>query len=210
MLPFIIAALPTFVFWIFSYGFCDYYMEVNNNYNGKVTVQDMVKTQLMIDFLQFITTIPRIYMETDLYNCRPSRLLLGIIVIECVEYFAHRLMHTNKLLWNLHKTHHRLVPVHTLGSYYNSIGEVIFTGSMLGFMLIYVSGLSLLEVAIVASLGSICTIMDHCPTNNGKDNYTRHEIHHNININTEYGQPFSGVLDDIFGTRYYRQDRRKE
>jgi sterol desaturase/sphingolipid hydroxylase (fatty acid hydroxylase superfamily) len=127
-------------------------------------------------------------------------------------------MHTFPILNKLHKKHHALSPVHTFGAYYNSFGEICFTGSVLGICLTQIGKLGLLETAIVSSIGTFFTIYEHTPSSfwgasdKGKRTKTlsRHEIHHSICSTSNYAQPFSGFMDYLFGTRYEDVIKRRE
>ncbi|GMI36674.1 hypothetical protein TeGR_g8223 [Tetraparma gracilis] len=132
----LLALLPSLCFW--SAALLLHLLGANAGYSGKVPVSAMVRTQLCIDALQALSALPRFFAEPHDRHLalRPLSLLLGVAAVDLVEYGCHRLMHANKTLRKLHKRHHRLIPLHTLGAYYNSAGEALFTGSFLGVVLV--------------------------------------------------------------------------
>jgi sterol desaturase/sphingolipid hydroxylase (fatty acid hydroxylase superfamily) len=197
MLEYLVLLMPTIVFWSVAGGL--HLLKYNSQYNGKVEIKEMITTQLSIDCIQFFSSLPRLYLEDGWSEFSVLHLLYGLAVIDFVEYFAHRLLHSNSMLMQFHKRHHRLVPVHTLGAYFNDPREVLFTGFFLTIFLVLIGGLSLLEVSIVASIGTVFTILDHCPSSSG---VSRHERHHTIGPNADFSQPFSGFYDYLFKTRY--------
>jgi sterol desaturase/sphingolipid hydroxylase (fatty acid hydroxylase superfamily) len=203
--------MPTIVFWSVATGL--HFLGYNSQYNGKVTIREMITTQLCIDCVQFVFSLPRLWIDDNLLEISFLHLMYGIATIDFVEYFSHRLLHSNNILMQFHKRHHRLVPVHTLGAYFNDPREVMFTGAILGFFLVVIGGLSILEISIVASIGTIFTIFDHCPSFHGNSHpsmlanmhsheSSRHERHHTIGPNADFSQPFTGFYDFLFKTRY--------
>ncbi len=190
--------MPTIVFWIVSGGL--HLIGCNSQYDGKVTVQEMISTQLFIDIIQFVSSLPRLWIDINPFQLSLCNLVYGIATIDFVEYFVHRLLHSYPILMQIHKRHHRLVPVHTLGAYFNDPREILFTGTILSFFLVFIGELSVLEVSIVASIGTIFTIFDHCPSL--AKILPRHERHHTIGTNADFSQPFIGFYDFLFKTRY--------
>ena len=210
----LLAALPSVCFWATSTAL--HLLGANEGYKGKVTFRSMVVAQLCIDLLQTASALPRFFAEPHSrhLSLRPPYLVLGVVAIDIVEYGCHRLMHANKFLRRLHKRHHQLIPLHTFGAYYNSAGEALFTGSFLGMGMVGVLQLSILEMAIVASFATVCTVFDHCPSSfwggatSGAPSH--HEIHHNVCSDCNFAQPFTPFLDYVFGTRYEDVLRRRK
>lgn len=217
--------MPTICFWSIAGGL--HFAGANDKYTGKVKVSSMLLSQLSVDLLQLLTALPRLYFEptSTLLLLRPTKLLLGFLSIEIVEYACHYSMHHPpfqflNFIKQFHKRHHALIPVHTLGSYYNSLPEMCYTGIFLGLTAIVLCGLSLAEIAVCASLGAIMTILDHCPITfirrtpflsyfAGSEAFSTHEIHHSICPSSNYSQPFSTVFDVVFGTDFETVMRRQ-
>ncbi len=199
----LIAAAPSLAFWTTSLAL--HLCGANEFYTGRVKVSDMLRSQIIVDILQFLCSASRFFFETEetASTCRFSKLAIGMIIIDFVEYWCHRTLHSScfPTLRKFHKRHHALKPLHTFGAYYNSTPEALFTGSILGLFLVVIGGLSALEVAVVSSAGTIATVFDHCPSKPGLPP-SHHEIHHNINSEVNFAQPFSPAMDWIFGTLY--------
>jgi sterol desaturase/sphingolipid hydroxylase (fatty acid hydroxylase superfamily) len=200
-------ALPSLTFWTLSTVL--HLAGANASYSGQVPLSTMLLSQLRIDVLQIASGIPRLFLEPHTRHLllRPSRLVLGVICIDVVEYACHRAMHSSRfpLLRAWHKRHHTLVSLHTFGTYLNSAGEALFTGSILGVTLVGVCGLSVLELALTTAFATAFTTFDHCPSSFwGVQSVTpsHHEIHHNVNSECNFSQPFSPFLDYAFGTRH--------
>ncbi|GMI06556.1 hypothetical protein TrLO_g4082 [Triparma laevis f. longispina] len=227
--------LPSLAFWLFAGGL--HLVGANKDYRGKVTVRDMVMTQLFIDCVQLLASVPRLFIEEHALHltCDWRKLIVGILVIDIVEYSCHRAMHTVSFLKPIHKRHHNLMPVHTLGAYYNSTFEAAFVGIILGVSAVGIFKLTILEISIVASIGAMMTVIDHTPKRFWKSKwrevkqhrrassdpaypreecatddeeqddmfgFSDHEIHHNVCPGSNFSQPFSPLLDYVFGTRF--------
>jgi sterol desaturase/sphingolipid hydroxylase (fatty acid hydroxylase superfamily) len=194
----LILIAPSIAFWTLN-GFA-YLMKLNEGYNGVVTIPQMVCTQILVDSIQVLAASAQMMAFPEhIWNFRYVQFGLGCVVIEVVEYTCHRLLHAYG--WQIHKKHHLLVPIHSLGAYYNDIREIFFTGSVLGVTLSLLH-LSLLEQSVVSTWATICTVMDHCPSHQPRDKLPRHERHHVRCISADFSQPFTGILDWVFGTRY--------
>jgi len=124
-------------------------------------------------------------------------ILLGIWWIDTIEYFTHRLFHTNKYLYkNFHKVHHYLHDTYHFAALYNNAFEATLTGSML-FGGIYMLGISYKEYIIVTMLANVATVIDHTYINyKNKFHYLHHSQYHNYN----FQQPFFTYYDRLLGT----------
>jgi len=87
-------------------------------------------------------------------------LLLGIVILDAVTYFAHRLLHAVPLLWTLHKVHHadRMVDVGT--SFRQHPIEAVFRVAMLGIAAL-LFGIPLTVIAIYRLVSSINALIEH-------------------------------------------------
>lgn len=82
---------------------------------------------------------------------------------------------------------------------YNGRIEYNVTGAMLGIVFL-LSGFSLLEFTWVNLLGSVKTVLDHTWMGS-KD--VHHWVHHEVDINANFEQPWTDLYDRLFGTKYY-------
>ncbi len=198
---------PSLIFWTCAGGL--HLLGVNKSYRGYITVKQMILTQFTIDIFQFISAFSHFYLDNSLV-IRFWALCLGALAIEFIEYMIHRYYHYH--LYNVHAQHHKLIGVHTLGTFYNDIRETLITGTLLGLGLVGVLGLTVPEVSILSSIGTVFTIWDHWPSSslNSSSNSSlsssltitrsRHEIHHTTG-KSDFCQPFSPLFDIIFKTR---------
>ena len=211
------AVTPSLCFWVTAGGLHllganeGYLVNVNGTKQPKglaPSVYTMARAQVIFDVFQTLLTLPRCHFEAPEAHMqwRLSKILLGVVAIDWIEYWTHRSLHTFKPIKWLHKRHHQLIPLHTFGSYYNHPLDMMLVGACLGITLVHVFQLSVLETTICGCLGTICTVIDHCPgrfwdnNNETKPTLTHHEIHHNVNSNANFAQPFTPFLDWLFGT----------
>jgi sterol desaturase/sphingolipid hydroxylase (fatty acid hydroxylase superfamily) len=127
-------------------------------------------------------------------------IMIGIFIIDTMEYFFHLFFHRNKVFYNsLHNVHHRPVPMTPQTSFTNHDGEIFITSPVILLVFVF-SSLSFLEYIIVTALSFSATVSDHTVTSNKKFHY----IHHHVNKNKNLQQPFFTYWDHIFGT--YHKD----
>ena len=189
---------PSIVFWVWSGGL--HLCGANRHYTGKVTLSEMVWSQLIVDALQTIGALLRLFVleDTDT-SWRWYKVGLGLLGVDLVEYWLHRVEHNWQWINAIHKRHHRLVPVHTMGTFYNDPRQIFFDAVFLA-MLILLFQLTIIEVAIVSSISVFFTVHDHWPSAPNEP-LTRHERHHHTGPSADFSQPFTGIWDFVFGTR---------
>lgn len=130
-------------------------------------------------------------------------IMIGIFIIDTMEYFFHYFLHENKTLYNkLHNVHHRPVPMTPQTSFTNHDGEIFMTSPFILFVYVF-SPLSFQEYIIVTALSFSATVSDHTVTSSNKK---YHYIHHHVNKNKNFQQPFFTYWDHIFGTYYEGSD----
>ncbi len=127
-----------------------------------------------------------------------SNIMIGILIIDTMEYFYHYFLHHIPFLYNnVHNVHHRPVPMTPQTAFTNHDGEIAMTSPFI--LLVYVfSPLSFEEYIIVTALSFSATVSDHAVTSKKKYHY----IHHHVNKNKNLQQPFFTFWDHIFGTYY--------
>lgn len=205
----IVILLPSITFWLVAGGLHaaganDHYYKTSSPI--KPTTWQLVKTQWIVDTIQggsaFIHYSMDLYDSKDPMRLRPYTIFIGVAVIDIVQYAYHYAGHHVKIFKLIHKKHHMLVPVNTLGAYYDSVGEMLFIGTTLGVVLVGFFDLSVLEMAICSSIGTFATVVDHWGDEKDPERpLTRHELHH-FYPQADFGQPFSGLWDWVFSTRH--------
>lgn len=130
--------------------------------------------------------------------------LLGMFVLDTVEYWVHRALHANKWLYRLtHQTHH-MPPTCAVLSLYNSTAEVVpFSACIMTSF--YLSGINWIDFIIVTSLANLKTAWDHASTRKGH----HHELHHSKPC-YNFEQPFCDVWDRLMGTRIWPEQLEEE
>jgi sphinganine C4-monooxygenase len=118
--------------------------------------------------------------------------------MDTIQYWIHRLHHVKYIYRHTHKIHHELIIPWSFGAVYNSIGETIITAPIIYLFFIKLFGYSLLEFNFVTSLAYIATILQHTNLNRYHSDY--HLVHHKLNYNYNYQQPFFSYWDKLMGT----------
>lgn len=176
--------------------------------NGALTPGKMVVRMLQINVMHVVGTMAGIRLSIEIglappvpasFTFRWWTFPLGIFAMDTVQYFCHRAMHTYPTFYRFHKTHHELRALHSFGALYNSLWEVVITGGTLGLVFYGVLQFTPFEFAVISSISFIATVEEHTPSN-GK--LTRHWIHHNVNPNSNFQQPFFGYWDKLLGTYF--------
>ena len=127
-----------------------------------------------------------------------SNILLGIFIIDTMEYFYHYFLHRIPILYNkMHNVHHKPVPMCPETSFTNHDGEIMLTSPSILLVFVF-SILSFEEYIIVTSMSFIATVSDHTVTSKKKFHY----VHHHVNKNKNLQQPFFTYWDHIFKTYY--------
>tara|TARA_A100001015_G_scaffold274727_1_gene331345 strand:- start:353 stop:1009 length:657 start_codon:yes stop_codon:yes gene_type:complete len=130
----------------------------------------------------------------EIEEFRSFQIVLGILIVDTVEYFYHRFYHKIPFLYkHLHSAHHNIYLSPDVSFTNNEIEPLVTSTSVFLSLLCF---LSFFEYIIVSSLSFIATIADHTNTRKNKFHY----IHHHVNKNTNFQQPFFTFWDHIFGT----------
>lgn len=133
-----------------------------------------------------------------------ANIMIGIFIIDTMEYFYHYFLHRIPFLYNnVHNVHHRPVPMTPQTSFTNHDGEIAMTSPFILLVCVF-SPLSFEEYIIVTALSFSATVSDHTVTSKRKYHY----IHHHVNKNKNLQQPFFTFWDHIFGT-YYKDSELK-
>jgi sterol desaturase/sphingolipid hydroxylase (fatty acid hydroxylase superfamily) len=75
------------------------------------------------------------------------------------------------------------------------------------FVAFRLCGFSQMEFVAVNLLGTCKTVFDHTWfEKSGKDAF--HWVHHEVDINVNFEQPWTDIYDRIFGTKYYGKAKK--
>ena len=130
-----------------------------------------------------------------------SPVALGVLFVDTVEYWRHRLEHRVRFLYkNAHKEHHQQRPITTLEGFRNQKADLLLP--LIPFTLyILLADVTFLETMVLAAMAIVATYADHTLT--GVDEYDRtkfHNIHHTTGWNCNFQQPFFTYWDELCGT----------
>ena len=115
---------------------------------------------------------------------RPNRFF-----IDTWQYFLHRAMHMNTLLYKaFHSWHHRLYITYSFGALYNHPVEGFLLDSCGAVLAEWISGMSIRQATLLFTIATFKTVDDHCGyslpfdplqwfTSNNAD---YHDIHHQV------------------------------
>lgn len=180
-----------------------------------VTVATTVKRMLQIDALHVATTLPMewgwVLPADQIWGVRWWYLLGGILLMDTLQYFYHRFEHHWPWWYQrFHADHHALRYAWSLGSFYNSLSDVVLVGSLLSVGFLYVFRFTFVEFQIVSCLAVLWTVLDHTSAFDawwGRSGF--HAIHHSVHTNCNFQQPFLTFWDRWLGTDYASVVRRR-
>jgi sphinganine C4-monooxygenase len=137
-------------------------------------------------------------------------LALAVFVFDAWMYWIHRLMHTNKFLYNnVHADHHQLYAPYSYASYYYHPVEAFLLNSVGALGVIYISGMGCKSTGFLFTVASMKGVCDHSgyafplnPVDNlFAHNYRSHLVHHDLRgFNHNYSLTFFTAWDRIMGT----------
>jgi sterol desaturase/sphingolipid hydroxylase (fatty acid hydroxylase superfamily) len=146
----------------------------------------------------------------------PLQLMLAAIIGEFGAYWAHRLMHTNPLLWRLHATHHTVERLYWLNAARFHPLDVAFTYMATVTPLVFL-GCPPDTLALLTIFTGIHGMFQHANVNLrlGPLNYIfsmaeLHRWHHSKTLadaNSNYGSNII-LWDIVFQTRFLPTDRQ--
>ncbi len=123
-------------------------------------------------------------------------LLIGVWLIDTVEYIWHYTLHYFPVLYHsIHSTHHQIRNSYHYAALYQSaldgiVETILLTTSFWLFCFRYE------EFIIAMTLGAAASVFDHTGVN------TFHSIHHSSHPNCNFQLPFFTYYDHLFGTYY--------
>lgn len=132
-----------------------------------------------------------------LETLRWTHLVIGMLVLDAIEYWVHRAWHTSLLYERFHKEHHRLKAPYSYAALYNGMGETSVTSPLVGLGF-YACGLSWREFLVVTTAAYLSTAHQHTYTGTG----AHHWRHHALSSQHNFAQPFLPYWDYLMGTAY--------
>jgi sterol desaturase/sphingolipid hydroxylase (fatty acid hydroxylase superfamily) len=139
-----------------------------------------------------------------------AQLALACVIAELFDYWAHRVMHENELLWRLHATHHSAPRLYWLNATRSHPGEMVFRGAV-NILPLAVLGAGIEVFALIGVVNIVAGLFQHAnidftlgPLSWIFSIGELHRWHHSRRIdeaNTNYGNNFI-FWDAVFGTRY--------
>jgi sterol desaturase/sphingolipid hydroxylase (fatty acid hydroxylase superfamily) len=212
---------PILTFWVAAVSFDMLGLNSNEdvlNEHNSITKNEALIRMLQIDVLHVLTTLPWEYAWTippeQVYGIRWYYVIGGIFLMDTIEYFTHRIQHEIPWLYkHFHYGHHWMRYSFSFGAFYNAIQEVFLTGPIIGLFFMHIFKFTFVEFQIVSSLAVFWTVMDHTaffdkvPWLGRKD---FHRIHHSVNVDCNFQQPFMTFWDKLLGTDYESVMKKRE
>jgi len=186
----------------------------------KITVPHVVIRVLFQQLLMSVITIIGIYLQQNPLDYDPYfplwirfvKFMWAMFVMDTYQYWVHRLMHTNKFLYQkVHSVHHQLLMPYAFGALYNHPVEALFLDICGGAVTLFLSLMpnDPLLATIFLTFSSLKTVDDHCGYRIPYDpfqflfpnNCYYHDVHHNLaGIKANYSQPYFVFWDRIMNT----------
>ena len=139
-----------------------------------------------------------------------AQLVLACVVVELFDYWAHRVMHENALLWRLHATHHSAPRLYWLNATRSHPGEMAFRGAV-SILPLSILGADVTIFALIGVVNIVVGLFQHAnidftlgPLSWIFSVGEMHRWHHSRDMaeaNSNYGNNFI-FWDAVFGTRY--------
>lgn len=155
------------------------------------------------------TAVANAVLWSTLFAARPpttpraSRVLVGVAIVDTVEYWMHRLLHTPALYERVHHVHHAIgVPFPSL-SFVNHALDVAFTTPPI-LACVLACGLTFEEYCLTSALAFVATLADHVSANPR----AFHTLHHCGDKRRNLEQPFFTIWDHLCGTYDERSARK--
>jgi sterol desaturase/sphingolipid hydroxylase (fatty acid hydroxylase superfamily) len=139
-------------------------------------------------------------------------MIVGLLVITFIGYWAHRLMHRVPLFWQIHKIHHSATNLNWSAIYHRHFLELLLDAPL------HIIATLALGTELVAPFGLIFIVIDVLGHSNVRVDLGRlsyivstpqaHRIHHSIDpkhYDTNFGNTFM-IWDHVFGTFRYDRD----
>ena len=158
----------------------------------KLSEETAVKLTQFTLLTQFAANLP---MPLILAPGSPAieDVLIGMLLLDTVEYFMHRACHSSRTLYSLaHATHHSISMKPELAMYNSSV-EAGFVGSMV-LLVFAITDIGFSSFIVVQTLASVKTVWDH-------SQYSKHHLQHHLQPFSNYEQPFFDIWDRLLGTK---------
>ena len=127
----------------------------------------------------------------------------GVLLVDTVEYWMHRLLHTATLYGRVHHVHHAIgVPYPALSFVNHALEVALTTPTLLACML--ACGLTFEEYCATSALAFVATLADHVAANPR----AFHTLHHCGDKRRNLQQPFFTFWDHLCGTYDARSARK--
>lgn len=197
-----LACLPTLVYWVMC-AVCMLHPR-HVRVNGPSLVNSVRPAEVILSVLALTVSnaglnaalgaASGVFGGSSPMQVRWEFLLLGVWLVDTIEFVCHVVMH--KVPWlfqTMHKTHHALHQPYAFGALYNATPEAVSTGALvlLGFLALR---FSFAEFSLVTAAAYAKTVVDHA----FDDSFHAH--HHARNMQSNFQQPFFTYYDHLFST----------
>lgn len=176
----------------------------STNSTHLLRLQTMSDTVILLSFISnFCIQYLFEYSQPKNNQVRFAFVFMGMLIVDTVEYWSHRILHTNFLFEKIHYVHHSVgKPVPSV-SFSNHTLEVVFTTPPI-LILLLVAGMSFHEFIVILTLSFIATASDHSNVHP----FAFHTLHHCENKKTNYQQPFFTFWDHVCKTYNPKSEKK--
>ena len=193
----LLSCIPTVSYFI-SVSFYKTFFHKEKRVPEKKYIESSSKNMISSTPVNIFLSYPLFNYFSTVNTITAHNLLLGIFLVDTLEYFFHYFLHQNTFFYNkIHNVHHKPYPVTPETSFANHDGEILMTSPIILLTMVFMK-LSFIEYIIVTSLSFVATVSDHTVTSGRKFHY----IHHHVNKHKNLQQPFFTYWDHLFGTYY--------
>lgn len=194
------AFIPVFCY----FGAVIFYSQFDESNQSMFTTKGSINANLMMlsnGILNLFLKELFIFILGEIRNEEISifKLLLGIILIDTVEFWCHFMYHNIDFLYKFHKVHHQIGKPGPDQSFVNDTVEILITSSILLITLLLFK-INYYEFIIITSLSYIATVCDHVTKKNNKNKF--HYVHHCGDSKTNFQQPFFSYWDYLLNTHH--------
>lgn len=183
-------------------------------FNGEVFAFSLAWIELsflgLAGYNTLISSKPLVLTDLALW----LQVIIFMVSKDFIEYWIHRLLHSNNFLWSFHKIHHSVTTMDFWCNFRFHFMEIIFY-KHLGFLIPLLIGVDFTAVFIGACVATAIGHLNHSNIswsygplkyifNNPRMHLWHHEIRPQFNMVRNFGVVFSS-WDFIFGTAYINE-----
>jgi sterol desaturase/sphingolipid hydroxylase (fatty acid hydroxylase superfamily) len=189
------------------------------NITFSVKMIDLISRHIFVALAVYTLGRHKIFQNSNELGPFWLQVVLAYFLLEFIRYWVHRMQHSLKILWRLHKVHHDVSDIRTINLlHFHPVDYII--SRPLYYIAPVIVGFDIGAIFTVFSFHSVITSFNHCRSSypNGFLNKfistnEVHRWHHSAYLptgrNARLGVNFGGstiLFDRLFGTYYFPED----